>query len=161
MKFTSTLNKKVKKFVKKFGITAVLSDKDFAFYPVNNLLTYSIYRYDNDHELVDFVEEKYNVNIKDYFFVFSLLHEIGHHKTWRNFTEQELNQDSFLREVIHAIANYSHSDANLMYFNLPTEDAANRWAIEYIDSHLEECWKFQNRCMKILRHVYKKKSFSY
>lgn len=161
MRFTTTLDKKIKKFTKKFGISKVASDKSFAFYPQVNGLTYTVYKYKTDVDLINHIRETYEIDITNCFFIFSLLHEIGHCKTWRNFTKEELEEDSILRESLEALAFFSKSKINTAYFNLKTEIVATEWALNYLCENFENCIIFQNKCMKALDHIYKKKSFSY
>ena len=61
--------------------------------------------------------------------VISFLHELGHVVTLPNFSEEEHNLDICAKEVI---------TDNVTYWELPTEFAANVWAINWANSHVDE-----------------------
>lgn len=156
--YASTLEKKVRKYVKKFGIEYAFAAKEFAYLPKINAVTFSVLRYDTDWQLINHIKDVYKVDITPWFFIFSLLHEIGHHKTLREFSDEEYAEDQMWREVFSAIAT---PEVNYAYFHLPMEKKATEWAINYIENHEQECWDFQKRCIKDIIHIYKKKSFHY
>ena len=66
-----------------------------------------------------------------------------------------------VRETMLPMLGLTAQETNDIYFKLPAEDLANTWALDYIENHIEECWKFQQKCYKIMRHIFKKKSFPY
>lgn len=156
--YASTLEKKVRKYVKKFGIKYAFAAKEFAYLPKINAVTFSVLRYDTDWQLINHIKDVYEVDITPWFFIFSLLHEIGHHKTLREFSDEEYAEDQMWREVFNAIAT---PEVNYAYFHLPIEKKATEWAINYIENHEQECWDFQKRCIKDIIHICKKKSFHY
>ena len=67
-----------------------------------------------------------------------------------------MENELFARTVIPCLNENEQMEA---YVNLAAEDMATSWAIDYIDSHLKECWETQKRFMQIIDHIYKKKSF--
>ena len=155
--YATTLEKRISKFLKPFGIKRAKCGKSFFYHPASGTVHFTILRYDDDKELIDFVNEKYGVDIEPFYFIFSLLHEVGHHFTIDQLTEEQWAQEAFMRELVFPNREYEHK----IYFDLPAEDLADRWAIEYIDQHLQECWDFQLRCFKNMEHIYKKRSFRY
>lgn len=162
-KYAETLEKHVHKYLKKFGITRAICTNEFEYYPECNSVCFTIFQYDQDAELVKSVNQKYDVQIDKWFFVFCLLHEVGHKMTLPQLTEEEMHFEEVARNGLLPllIEDKDNTKINALYFNLPAEDLANRWAIDYIDTHQEECWKFQQRCEKIIEHIYNKKCFAY
>ena len=152
---TTTLDKHITKYCKKFGIKKVISSDEFAYTPNNEVITYTMYIYDTDIQFVELVNEKYSVDIRPWYFIFCLLHEIGHHITLENLTQEDLLTDQILRQVV--IPNIEDEKRQgQAYVNLVAEDLATSWAIEYIDSHLKECFEIQDRFLKIIKHYMKK-----
>jgi hypothetical protein len=155
--YATTLEKKITRYVNKFGVHRAKCTKyEFAYYPYNNSITFSILRFPEDQELIDHIKEKFDIDVSDWYFIFSLLHEIGHEQTLPRLREEDIETDIFNRSILSLMGH-----DNKAYFNLPTEYAANAWAVDYLLNHQQECWDFQMKCLKIIRHVYKKKSFPY
>ena len=151
--YASTLEKKITKFVRKFGIKRAYCKGDFMYFE-NGTVFFSITRIPRHHpDYVEFINNKYEINIVPWFFIFSLLHEVGHHMTIPQLTEEQKMYEYTMRMM-------KDLDQKT-YLNLPAEDLANKWAIDYITNHQQECWDFQKKCSKIMRHIYKKKSFHY
>lgn len=124
----------VKKFVKQFGEIHIARDDSFAYFYSEDKITYT----------TDFTTEAPKIeSFKAYlfqtfglefqsekeFFIFSLLHEIGHAMTMDSMSNKELTLDLILRKAIHL--QKDEEKANKAYYNLPSEKLANEWANEY------------------------------
>jgi len=157
-KYATTLENNITRFVRKFGIKRSLYSEEhsFVYWEESNVITFDImWHYENDL-LINFINEKYDANIEPWFFVFCILHEVGHHKTLHLLTEE----DRYNERILRTLANVQGlNNTDTLYFNLPAEVLATDWAIEYMKNNLEECRRFQAKCMKILAHIYNKKSF--
>ena len=152
---TSTLDKHITKYCKKFGIKKVISSNEFAYTPNNETITYTMYIYDNDLNFVKLVNRKYSCNIQPLYFIFCLLHEIGHHMTFENLTAEDIQNDLICRQVI--IPNIEDEERQgQAYINLFAERLATEWALNYIQTHFEECVKIQKRFLRIMAHYTKK-----
>lgn len=162
-KYAETLEKHVRKFVRRFGVTRAICTNEFEYFPAGNTVCFTIFAYDTDHDFVQFIHKKYNFNIFKWFFTFCILHEIGHKMTLPQLTDEEMHFEEIARNGILPLVqeDKDNDKINALYFNLPAEDLANRWAIDYITTHEEQCWKFQQRCDKIMDHIYNKKCFAY
>ena len=162
-KYAETLEKHVRKFVRRFGVTRALCTNEFEYFPDCNTVCFTIFAYDTDHDFTKFIHEKYNFNIWKWFFTFCILHEVGHKMTLPQLTDEEMHFEEIARNGILPIVqeDKDNDKINALYFNLPAEDLANRWAIDYITTHEEQCWKFQQKCDKIMEHIYNKKCFAY
>lgn len=148
-----TLDKNITRFVKKFGVKkASIGD---TFFYLNGKISYSVYAYDDDEQHIQFINDTYGIDVRPFYFLFSILHEVGHHMTVPDLTEEDLAFEIFARDAVLPLV--ENEDTNDLYFRLPAEDMANRWALEYILNHTEECWKFQRKCYAIMRHLFKKR----
>ena len=151
---TSTLDKNIARFARKFGITNAKHSDTFYYDAITRRIYYTVFSYQEDKIIDDIVSKKYNINLDDWYFVFRILHEIGHHLTLNNLSSEEIAEDNAMRFIIETVDDVKI--ANETYFSLPSERAANEWAIKYLDEHISECWKFQRKCGAIMRHLYKK-----
>lgn len=148
MKKCDTLEKNITKFVRKFGVKRAFCTDEFAYYDDLHIITFTFAQYEDDVEFINHIQDTYEIeNLEPWFFVYCLLHEIGHHMTLNQLSESEYEQETIFRQVI--------SD-NQAYFNLKAEKLANDWAVDYLSNHTEDCWKFQRKCYSILKHLLKK-----
>lgn len=67
--------------------------------------------------------------------VLAFIHELGHHCTINSFNNDDLVQDSRAKSVVEFIS-YSYNRMSV-YWELPTEFAANIWAINFINTHFD------------------------
>ena len=156
--YSSVLDKKINNYCKKFGIDKVVCDKEFSYYPETNKISYTIIQYTTDDLITQLINEKYKVNIEPFYFIFSLLHEIGHYMTIDELTDEEWENDLLCRQMVIPYIEDEIGQGKA-YINLTAEDLATSWAINYIRNNLEECARTQDRFIKIINHYYKKKSF--
>lgn len=68
--------------------------------------------------------------------VLAFLHEIGHSLTIDAFDDQSLTQDSMVKNILAMDDNYSYRHM-CIYWELPTEFAANIWMINFVNNHIE------------------------
>lgn len=89
------------------------------------------------------VDSPYPVNA----FTMSLLHEVGHYMTFHNFSEEARDTDRVAKE--NCTLN-SSIETDYWYWELPTEFAANMWAIDWTNEHptwVDELTKFCTKRM--------------
>ena len=67
--------------------------------------------------------------------VLAFLHEIGHSKTVKFFDHVDLENDSGAKFIL-SMNDYSQ-DTMVAYWELPMEFAANVWAIDFVNTHIE------------------------
>ena len=151
----TTLDKRVTKFCKKFGVNKAFASKEFCYYSGAEIISYTFLITHTDKIFIDLVNEKYGVDIRPWYFIFCLLHEIGHHLTLDTMSQEELFNDYLTRTLVIPLMN-DERESGKAYIDLTAEHLATSWAIDYIDSHLEECREIQNRFMKIIAHYNKK-----
>lgn len=157
-KYAENLEKKITKYLKKFKIHRAICSNEF-FYSQNNVY-FTIFDYKTNQNHINFINDAYQVNITNWYFIFSLLHEVGHHMTVDQLTSDDIFFEFMMRQNFIPFLN-DNDKRNNAYFNLPAEDLANKWAIDYIIDHERECWEFQEKCLKMIEHIYKKKCFTY
>lgn len=158
--FAKEITKAVAEFVEPFGIKNIKASDTFEFnckekYPQIkfNILPYGTFT--GDEEMRNNLLNYYEVDIENYFFVFSLLHEVGHFFTMAQF----LDPDNLAFDLFMRLGVCEMEEDNQLYFLLPAEKAANEWAIDYISDHLEQCWEFEIKCRNILNQLYDTRSF--
>ena len=156
--YSSVHDKKINNYCKKFGIDKVFCDNEFSYFPETNRISYTIIQYTTDDIIIQLINKKYNVDIEPFYFIFSLLHEIGHHMTIDELTDEEWENDLMCRQMVIPYIEDEVGQGKA-YINLTAEDLATSWAINYIRNNLEECVRTQDRFVKIINHYYKKKSF--
>lgn len=155
---TTTLEKNVTNFVRKFGINRASYKNTFCMHLSKNTVDFTVQKHYEDDLLLEHIRNKFGVNVEPFYFVFCLLHEVGHAMTAERFSKDEWHEYSFwshffLPSIPDTVVR------NSLYWNLPIEDAANTWAVNYLVNNIDECWDFQCKCGKILEHTKKKKSF--
>lgn len=156
--FAKEIEKTVLDFVKPFGIKKVKYSDEFLYKPKKKEIHFSIFPYlcDGDIEFVEFLNNFYGVDIKKYYYVFSLMHEVGHHLTSENVytSDDDIAFDFFMRLGVCQM-----EDDNQLYFLLPAEKAANEWAINFIENNLDLCWDFEQKYDALMEKMWKNKRF--
>ena len=83
-------------------------------------------------------------DIKATEFTWSLLHEVGHAKTWNLFTKKAWKKYDKTAPYIHDIE---------VYFRVPQERVATDWAAEYIRKHPKKIEKFEKAIRKEIEEI--------
>lgn len=71
----------------------------------------------------------------------AFLHELGHHITLPSFNDEELSWFATIKEIIAERYETDEKTANLKYWSIQDELAANKWAIQFINTHYQEAKK--------------------
>ena len=142
LKGVEEINNIINNFVSKFECTAEMG-LDFSYYYATNTIEWTFFITEiTDDSFIKFLEEKFpdiNCNI----FIWSLLHEVGHHETIDSWTYEE--QECFDKEKdrIQALFNQtSSSEYCFQYYSLPDEMLATTWAANYIRNNKDEIRTF-------------------
>lgn len=151
MKGKMVLENKIAKILKNFGIKKVyMSDgfyyaDDFVYFtPFETAELATLHR--------NWIKKHFNVSIsEDMYFLFSLLHEVGHHLTIDFLTDEELKEEMFFRKML-TLCDEPIQTLNEAYFNLSAELYATEWALWYIENNIKWCNKMQNKIAEALRH---------
>ena len=151
MKGLKKLNKAMKTAFEQFGIDRFVMNGDWAYYPENNKITYSLV--ENKVEDIwfnEFVKKRFGYKVKNTFII-TVLHEIGHKMTLEEIYESDVVYEFCMREK-QRIDNEMENVKNMKqakklefdYFSLPDEIIATEWAVNYAKEHeeeLAETWK--------------------
>ena len=105
---------------------------DFEYITAESLIRYTFVVPDESSEAFLKFAERMFPDIKADIFLWSFLHELGHHETADEFEDEEW-------EDYMQLCKLGLSDE--AYFELDIESAATRWAGDYIQSHEEEIAK--------------------
>lgn len=67
--------------------------------------------------------------------VLAFIHELGHSRTIDAFNENDITNDSRSKALVGYMS-YSYKQMSI-YWELPIEFAANMWAIDFINTHMD------------------------
>ena len=137
------LKKEIKKFCKPFGVKIIIDNEDgwacyknLIYVPTTEKKMYA-------EGFMDLIEQDYP-DITATEFTWSLLHEVGHAKTWDLFTKKAWKKYEKTAPYIHDIEKYSR---------VPQERVATDWAARYIAKHPKRIAKFEKKIEKILGEI--------
>lgn len=156
---STTLDNNISRFVRKFGVKRARMGNQFVYLANTQTMNYTVLQYETDEDYIEYLNSTYEIDVRPWYFVFCILHEVGHHMTIGELSEEDYTFEYIMRKHLLGMID-DQKKVNELYFQMPAEDLANRWAIEYIAAHPEECWRFQWKCYSIMRHLFKKKSFA-
>ena len=132
-------------FLEPFECTANL-DTDFAYYSASNLITYTFVVADkHEKTFTDFTRTLFP-QIEANIFLWSFLHELGHHETEDDFEDNEWEE--YLNKIDFIKNDYE-------YYNLPIEYAATYWAGKYMINHKDEIKNLWDQLMPLIQSFYK------
>lgn len=151
-KGTMVLERKVNKIASAFGVKVFMGDK---FEYGNGIVSFTPFYWDTLSKAhCDYVNRTFSVDVSGVYFLFCLLHEIGHHFTVENFSDEELENEIILRQLL----DFSEEDAvsvNDAYFNLPAEEEATKWALEFMLNHVNWVNSTSRFLDEAIRHYFK------
>lgn len=148
----------VNNFCEKFGCTAEFG-AEFCYYHSDETVCYSLAVVEeSDKTWKEYVKDTFNFRITN-IFMFSLLHEIGHHFTMDKFSPiYQRKEDAVVRKIEK---NLSKSDdevldkkLRLQYFDLPMEKVATKWAVKYYRTHRQAINRFYRKLEKEIHKFY-------
>lgn len=153
------LNKAVTKQLSPFGITKAECGAEYAYYFTKQKVTFSLVETDSDIAYREFVAERFGYTPENDF-IFSLLHEIGHHKANDNITDDVyqfcLDEKARIEKEIKTATTEREKELNWQYFNLPDEIMATQWAVKYAEAHPKKVRKMWKKCEKAIHKFYAK-----
>lgn len=141
-KITDILNK----YLSRFELTADM-DTDFGYYYTDNLVTYSLLDIPSASEsfLLD-AESRFPL-VHAPFFIWGLMHEVGHHESYDDLTDEEIEESNLIKKQCYA------EDNKLLYYTAPDEYAATEWAGNYIMEHSDEIAELWNSVSDIIKEM--------
>lgn len=117
----------------------VVPDSDFAYYHGSSIITYAVVISKRMDRL--FMEYARTLGLQsnaDVFMV-SFFHELGHHETLDDFEDEVLDYCLDTKDSLGT----TDEDCRL-YFDLPDERAATKWAVDFINENaaaVKELWE--------------------
>ena len=114
-------------------------DDDFCADVVNKIIYIESKEHLREDELIqNFVQNNFNISMDP--FLIGILHEIGHIMTYN---EQKDDEKSILYALL--TINYDekeYEEYSKMYFSIPAEYEATKWAVNYYINHKDICDNF-------------------
>lgn len=148
----------VSDFCAEFDCDAEFND-EFCYWSDDETIGYTIIVGElSDEAWTEYVKDTFNYTIEN-IFVFSLLHELGHHFTLNNYSNRERKKEDEAVNFIEAKLKKSitkETDKQLYkeYFNLPLERVATEWAVNYARSNKEKLDSFWERLQTAFNYFY-------
>lgn len=149
---TLKIEKIINDFLEPFECKCELSD-GFTFDDATNIITYALfYAQDGtDKDFLDAIEKHHKPQVTADLFLWSLLHEIGHHETLCQFSDKD-----FEEYLTFSTDAFEGKHTNYEYCTCPIEWTATEWAVEYANNNFEEISIFWNELQSALMEFYRK-----
>lgn len=160
LKGVGALETTMTKLLKGFGISSVELATEYAYYHISESITFQITHSLVDSWFDDFVTKSFHIEDYDSF-VFSLLHEVGHHMTMDSIPEEIQDKVDKKKDWIEKVINFKHMPRFIVrkleytYFNLYDEVKATKWAVWYYRNHKDEVSKLIRKANFALMQFYK------
>lgn len=155
------LNKAVTIQLKPFGIDKAECSTEYAYYRNSERISFKLTEDTlEDRWFMEFVKERFGYNVK-YPFIFSLLHEVGHHMTDDDLDDMTYDfcegEKAYIDEEMQTATDIKTCKAlEWKYFGLPDEILATTWAVDYMKSHPRKVERMWNEILVALEKFYRK-----
>ena len=156
----------INEFLEPYELTCELG-ADFAYYPGEDRITYAFTYVDIDASGFMASVERLNPEVNADIFLWSLLHEIGHHETIDMMTNRENRYcDRFKKKlnkrtekINKRLAKGKKVKLSAMaeleaYYDVLDERLATEWAVEYANTHQEELAEFWEKLAPAIKNFY-------
>lgn len=146
-------------FLQEYECTVRL-ESDFAYYSASNVIAYSFCCSEVGDMLFTEVITHLCPEIHCDIFLWSFLHELGHHETIDDLEDDEItycfNEKRRIEREQENCKNVKQKiDIARQYFILPDELAATQWAVNYMRAHTEEMRVFWEELKPEIINFYK------
>lgn len=139
LKNVKKVNKIVNELTLPLGCRSFMGT-DFYYYYKQNKIEYSVLVSERMDKLFLNYAKTIGLEKEIPIFILSLLHEIGHSKTYDTLTPEEVE----LSQATKAILDGEKDQDCFEYFNTPEEKIATEWAIEFINNNYNRLIKWYN-----------------
>ena len=148
------MNNTINEYVSKFGCKSVVG-YDFSYYDDGLIEWTPFVLEESDKYFQKFVKEHYP-HIEADSFIWSLFHEIGHHKTRQMWSEEDMDKFQKISELLESKLETDTNLDNIYndYFNMENELIATDWAAKYLEEHSKEVSEFWNNFVKKYSQYY-------
>lgn len=149
LKGVKRISRIINEFLKPFECTARMGT-DFCYLYNKNLIFYSIVWMNNGAE--DFLNSvlRLEPEVEADIFLWSLLHEVGHHETYDEISDEENDYCDDTKKKIE-----EGELPNELYYDMIDERLATEWAVEYANTHKEELKAFWEKLQPAIMDFYK------
>lgn len=149
LKGIKRISRIINEFLKPFECTARMGT-DFCYLYHKNLIFYSIVWMNNGAE--DFLNSvlRLEPEVEADIFLWSLLHEIGHHETYDEISDEENDYCDDTKKKIE-----EGELPNELYYDMIDERLATEWAVEYANTHKEELKAFWGKLQPAIMDFYR------
>lgn len=143
------LDNVVNEFVEKFDCTAQVGP-DFFYLPFFDMIFYELAFSKRQPYTRDFLAsiKRQKPQIKLNPFVWSILHEVGHHETYYDLTPE---QNAWCDKKK---ARIQRTKATNPYYNVLDEVLATKWAVNYANTHRNEVKEFEKKLLDIVKEIF-------
>lgn len=150
------INLSFNRWLKKYGFKTRVRgmDTDFFWYH-DDTISYSLFASESSVENWNGLLEELKCNYSIDFFFSAFLHELGHGRTYWNFTDSEIREYEDTLQLINAEPSSFAESAEYIYTRLPVEYEATRWAVNYINTFPERIHELVTTVGKAVRLFYK------
>ena len=143
-------------FLENFQTSASIGP-EFCYWTNTEKIEYSLVVTDvADEEFKNFTQTLVP-EVKCDIFLLSLFHELGHHMTIDNWSDEEGKTFvSLKRKIDYDYAHNTRDKKEILneYFNIPDEKAATLWGLQYIKSHAKEISALWERIHAAIMLIY-------
>ena len=147
----------VDSFLEPFGCDSDF-DSDFFFDPEEDRVYFSIIVSERSDRLFkEYIKKEFHFNVTNIFMI-SLLHEVGHFFTLRNFSKKKIKAAHEEKNIIAEALEMDNSNDEIysLYFDLDIEKAATEWAVKYYTANQKRCDDFYKAFLITLQEEYKR-----
>lgn len=160
LKGVKRLNSVIEQFFVELGYPEIECDLgfDFAYYYGCDEIDYTIFSMSEaDEGFRRYLKTTYPKMPKCSLFVFSLLHELGHHLTMPSFSDEDFKNYKIKKDAIeNEIANTPKEKIarQIKYCSLPDEAIATQKAVEILLENYNYITDFEKTCFKEIKRFY-------
>lgn len=157
LKGVKLLDNILNEFLEEFDAEAGIGP-DFAYYYASSYIQYTLAV--SDKASTYFMNHVHSLapDIKCDVFLISFLHELGHHETCDELSDEDEIFSRDTKETINLTLKMGdpvvEEAAHSLYFNLPDEAAATAWAIQYIRDNSEKVAALWERVQAAIMLIY-------
>lgn len=155
-KITSILDE----FLTEYECTSTLTS-DFCYFSDSNIIGYSFLVEEVNDALFMNVINSLSPIVSCDIFLWSFLHELGHHQTIEDFSIKELKKyyktkAKLSKRLSKAKTDLQKLELKKQYFVLPDEYAATAWAVNFVNANLNKVQALWTKLQPEILEFYKK-----
>lgn len=131
------------------------TNSDWYWYWEDNHIEYSLVCVANNLVAWNALLEELNCKyVIDPFFS-CFLHELGHAQTYPSFDDDIIDEDEEIKQLMQENPASFAEDLDNIYFHLPMEIVATKWAVDFINTHPNEVRNLISAVSPLIQDFYK------